>query len=178
MGAILCHFSEVNAFFSILGPFWVQFGLLRGHFLTSLHRFLTMLLMSSCHLCFSFFFSVFWYLWWVGWIGVVGNLGVVCWWLGGGSMSRQEHNRTTTRWHSETTTRQHRKKTTREDGKTAGQHDKNTATQQPNNPTTNWCGPVECAKRLNNYYYLLLLIILPINDTLISYFPLLLLIIP
>ena len=28
-------------------------------------------------------------------------------------------------------------------------HDKNTATQQPNNPTTNWCGPVECAKRLN-----------------------------
>ena len=137
MGAILCHFGEVNAFFSILGPFWVHFGLLRGHFLTNLHRFLTMFLMSSCHLCFLFFFSVFWYLWWVGWIGVVGNLGVVCWWLGGGSMSRQEHNRTTTRWHSETTTRQHRKKTTREDGKTAGQHDKNTTTQQPNNPTTN-----------------------------------------
>ena len=96
-------------------------------------------------------FTVFWYLWWVGWIGVVGNLGVVCWWLGGGSMSRQEHNRTTTRWHSETATRQHRKKTTRQDGKTAGQHDKNTATQQPNNPTTNWCGPVECAKRLNHF---------------------------
>ena len=133
MGAILCHFGEVNAFFSIFGSFWAPPEPFLDEFASFFNHVFDVILSSLL----PFFFSVFWYLWWVGWIGVVGNLGVVCWWLGGGSMSRQEHNRTTTRWHSETTTRQHRKKTTREDGKTAGQHDKNTATQQPNNPTTN-----------------------------------------
>ena len=62
--------------------------------------------------------------------GVAGAAGVGA----VGSISRQQHSRTTTRWHCR---QQHSKKTTRQDGKTAGQHDKNTATQQPNNPTTN-----------------------------------------
>ena len=55
MGAILCHFGHLNALFSLLDPFWVHSGLLRGHFLTNLHRFLTMFLMSPFHLCLFFF---------------------------------------------------------------------------------------------------------------------------
>jgi len=56
------HFGRFSAFFSILAPLLVHpgsilvhSGLLRGHFLTNLHCFLTMFLMSSFHLCFLFF---------------------------------------------------------------------------------------------------------------------------
>ena len=74
-------------FGSILGPFWAPPGPFFDEFASFLNHVFDVILSSLL----PFFFSVFWYLWWVGWLGVVGNLGVVCWWLGGGSMSRQEH---------------------------------------------------------------------------------------
>ena len=125
-----------------------------------------------CHLFIfaCFFLSISWYLWWVGWINVVGNLGVVSWWLGGMMMSpvfhppsltlsplrvykaaTQQDSRKRTRQQRNGIVRQsHNKPTRKQRSKTAGQHDNKTATKPPTNPPTNWCGPVECAKRLNN----------------------------
>ena len=132
MGAILCHFGEVNAFFSILGPFWVQFGLLRGHFLTNLHRFLIMFFMSPCHLCFLFF-SVF--------FGICGGSGglvllvILVLFVGGWVVVVCQDRNTTGQQHDGTVRQQHGNTERRQDVKTARQQDSMTKIQQHNNLT-------------------------------------------
>ena len=163
------HFGRFSAFFSILAALLVHPGSSGAIFWRICIVFWPFF---WCHLFIfaCFFLSVSWYLWWVGWINVVGNLGVVSWWLGGMMVSpvfqppslslsplrvytaatQQDSRKRTRQQHNGIVRQNHNKPTRKQRSKTAGQHDNKTATKPPTNPTTDWCGPAECAKRLNN----------------------------
>ena len=158
VGAILCHFGHFNALFSILAAFWAHSGLLQGLFSTNFE-------------CFCEFWKGCWGVgllgcWVVGLLGcwVVGLLGcwvvglLVCWFVGLLTLSplrvykaatQQDSRKRTRQQHNGIVRQNHNKPTRKQRSKTAGQHDNKTATKPPTNPPTNWCGPVECAKRLN-----------------------------
>ena len=111
-------------------------------FLMNLQRFLTMFLISSCHLCFLFF-SVF--------FGICGGSGglvllvILVLFVGGWVVVVCQDRNTTGQQHDGTVRRQHSNTERRQHVKTARQQDSMTKIQQHNNLTIQ--RPIDVARR-------------------------------